>query len=148
MSQSLSRVLLHVVFSTRAREPLIGESVEAELFAYIGGICREKGCPLLCAGAASDHVHLLVSLGRSISIGDLLLHIKRDSSAWMKSRLGDGFAWQTGYSVFSVSESGRQGVEDYLASQRKRYAARTFQDELRKLCEAHGVSLDERYAWA
>jgi REP element-mobilizing transposase RayT len=147
MSQTLTRILIHLVFSTKNRSPMIDPAVEADLFAYLGGICRAKGCALLCAGGTADHVHLLVSLSKTITLADLLLNLKRDSSAWLKSRGAPRFSWQSGYAAFSIGESNVAALKRYIASQKRHHARRSFQDELRALCGRYGVEIDEVHAW-
>lgn len=146
MSQTLTRLLVHVVFSTRRREPLITPEQEPELFACMGGTCRNHASVLLAAGAAADHVHLLISLGKTIALSDLMLDLKRDSSAWMKSRV-PMFSWQDGYAAFSIGQSGVDALRAYIAAQRLHHQQSSFQDELRVLCAKYGVDLDERHAW-
>jgi REP element-mobilizing transposase RayT len=103
MAQSLSSVLIHLVFSTKHRRGWIDE----ELFTYVAGICRELSCAAHKIGASDDHIHIACSLGRTISISDLVESIKTGSSKWIKTK-GDryaGFGWQNGYGAFSVGQS-------------------------------------------
>jgi len=83
MAQTLTRLMVHIVFSTKDRVPLIAPEIEPDLFAYLGGICRAHDSPLVAAGGAADHVHLLVSQSKTITLADLLMHIKKDSSKWL-----------------------------------------------------------------
>ncbi|MBX3378824.1 MAG: IS200/IS605 family transposase [Phycisphaeraceae bacterium] len=147
MPQSVSRVLLHLVFSTKHRADLISSELDPRLHAYLGGICRNLKSPLIAANGTENHVHLLVDLGRTITIADLLLNIKRDSSKWMKARGVGQFAWQDGYGAFSVSESSLAAAMKYVANQKKHHARMTFEDELRALCRKYNVKLDERHTW-
>ena len=105
MASTLTKLLMHVTFSTKDRLPLIAPDAEPDLFAYIGGICRRMESPLLTVNGVPDHVHLLVSLAKTVSLSELLLNIKRDSSKLMKER-APGFGWQDGYFGFSIGESG------------------------------------------
>lgn len=147
MSQTLTRLLVHVIFSTRHREPLITEEIEPDLFAYIGGICRHRSCALLAAGAATDHVHLLVSLAKTEALSNLMLNVKRDSSVWMKEHGVAMFSWQDGYAAFTSGPSGVDALKTYITIQRDHHRDTTFQDEVRTLCAKYGVNMDERYAW-
>jgi REP element-mobilizing transposase RayT len=147
MPQSLSRVLIHVVFSTKNREDLIPIEVDADLHAYLGGIGRNVGCPAIAVGGTANHVNLLVNLARTVTIADLLLNVKRDSSKWMKTKGVDAFAWQDGYGAISIGESAVDDVCRYIANQWAHHEKMTFQDEVRALCRKYGVELDERYAW-
>jgi putative transposase len=148
MPQSLVKILVHVVFSTKDRVKTITPEIEAQLFAYIGGIVRNNDGRLIIAGAAFDHLHLLLSLGR-IDIGVLIGDIKRDSSRWIKKqdRRFARFYWQRGYGAFSIGQSQVAAVSKYIAAQKKHHTTQTFQDEFRALCRKYDVEIDERYCW-
>ncbi len=106
MPQSIANVFIHIIFSTKNRVPWIYEDIDPGLYTYIGGVCRDRGCPSIAIGGAADHVHVLCGLSRIISISKLLERIKSGSSKWMKTN-GDGFSefsWQKGYGVFSGLE--------------------------------------------
>src|SRR5260370_24409752 len=99
MSQSLVRVLIHIVFSTKDRKPLIDEKIEPELHAYLGGTLRDLQSPSIKVGGADEHVHILCSLSKNLSIAQLIEKIKHSSSTWMKTK-GDAYAnfyWQGRY---------------------------------------------------
>jgi REP element-mobilizing transposase RayT len=149
MAQTLTKLLVHAVFSTRGREDRIVESDEADLFAYIGGMCRAAESPLLAAGGTANHVHLLISLSKNLSVADLMLRVKRDSSLWIKSKgpQYEGFHWQDGYAAFTVGRSQVEAVRKYLAGQKEHHATTTFQDEMRTFFRRYGVEFDERYVW-
>lgn len=123
--------------------------VESNLFAYIGGICRGHESPLLAAGGAADHVHLLVSVSKSIPVTQLLQEIKRDSSVWMKRQPGvvSEFSWQDGYGALSIGESQLAATRAYFAKQREHHRTESFQDEFRALLRKYSVEFDERHVW-
>jgi REP element-mobilizing transposase RayT len=150
MAQTLTRLYVHVVFSTKDRTPLIDPAIDADLIAYIGGIARNLGSPLLAAGVAGDHVHLLLSQAKTIALAELVMHVKKDSSKWIKTRGLSlrGFAWQDGYAGFSVSPPALPALRVYFAGQREHHARFDFKAELRKLCRQYDVELDEAVAWA
>ncbi|MBN8598262.1 MAG: IS200/IS605 family transposase [Planctomycetes bacterium] len=150
MPQSLTKILLHIVFSTKHRADVIAPEIEPNLHAYLGGICRELDSPLLAVNGTPNHVHMLVNLGRTVSVSELLLNVKRDSSKWMKTKSSSysDFHWQDGYGAFSISESAVPKLQNYIANQKERHTAMTFENELRALCQKYGVGLDERYAWS
>src|SRR5215831_10542797 len=100
MASTLTRILIHVTFSTRHREFLIPDLLEPDLYAYVGGICRRFESPLLTMGGTRDHVHMLVSLSKKVALSDLLLEVKRDSSKMAKDQVGSDFGWQDGYFGF------------------------------------------------
>ena len=148
MPQSLVKIIVHIVFSTKDRVPLITPDIEPRLYGYISGIITNNGGRMIIAGGVADHIHLLVSLGR-IDIGDLIGDIKRDSSVWIKEQ-GTQFAkfyWQRGYGAFSVSQSNVAAVSTYIQSQKEHHNKQTFEDEFRELCRRYEVELDEGYCW-
>ncbi|MEX2317141.1 MAG: IS200/IS605 family transposase [Pirellulales bacterium] len=149
MAQSVSNVLLHIVFSTKNRRPWIDTDIEEELTKYIGGICRELGCPCHKIGAADDHIHIACSLSRTITISKLMEEIKTGSSKWIKTK-GDrfaDFAWQNGYGAFSIGQSQLNDLEHYIANQREHHRRLSFQDEFRQLLAKYEIPYDERYVW-
>ncbi len=149
MSQSLSNVLLHLVFSTKSRRSWIDLGVEEELFKYIGGICRELKCPSHKIGGTDDHIHIACSLSRTMAISKLLEEVKGSSSKWMKTR-GEqyvAFAWQNGYGAFSFSQSQLPSLCGYIANQREHHRKLSFQEEYRNLLAKYGIEYDERYVW-
>jgi REP element-mobilizing transposase RayT len=148
MPQSFASLHCHVVFSTKNRQPLIKRELQSRLFEYIGGILRNQSSPLIAAGGMPDHVHLLVSLGRSDAVSDVLRVIKTNSSCWFHEELHmPEFQWQTGYGAFAVSYSGIDQVKKYFADQNEHHRVRTFQDEFRELLRRHGLEWEERYVW-
>jgi len=150
MSQSLSSVFLHVVFSTKDRFPFLPDvGVQGEVHAFLGGIAKKMGCPPVLVGGVSDHVHILIQLGRSVSQADLVKELKRGSNLWIQDRFPHiaKFSWQAGYGAFSVSASNVEAVRTYIANQAKHHAKVSFQDEYRAFLEKHGVDFDERYVW-
>jgi REP element-mobilizing transposase RayT len=149
MAQSLSNVLLHIVFSTKHRRLWIDEQIEEDLFAYVGGICRELKCPTLKVGGADDHIHIACSLARTITIAKLLEEIKSSSSKWIKTKdhRFEEFAWQNGYGAFSIGQSQLDALIRYIANQRIHHRTKSFQEEYRELLEKYGVDYDERYVW-
>jgi len=149
MPQSLSVVLVHLVFSTKNREPLIHPDVQTELYAFLGGTARDCGCPMLDRGGTEDHIHLLCSLSRTITIANLVEELKTRSSKWLKTKgpAYAGFHWQSGYGVFSIGRSQEAVVKKYIAGQAEHHRKFSFQDEFRLLLRKYGVEYDERYVW-
>lgn len=149
MPQSLANILVHLVFSTGGREPLLDDAWRDDLHGYIGGTIRRCGGDLFAAGSVSDHIHLLFSLPRTIAAADLVREIKTGATKWIQekdSRLPD-FHWQAGYGMFSVSPGHKDAVIAYIAGQRGHHRVVSFQDEYRKLLEKYAVQYDERYVW-
>ena len=149
MPQSLSQILVHLVFSTKNREAWLADSIRDELHAYIGGILKSKNSTLLKAGSIEDHIHLLIDHPRTESPARLVQEIKTGSSKWIKTKgpRYTKFAWQTGYGIFSVSPSHKNAVILYIENQAEHHRTVSFQDEYRILLGKHGVQFDERYVW-
>ncbi len=146
MAQSLSRILVHTVFSTKGREPLIGDHWRSQLHAYLAGALNNMQCTSLRVGGTNDHVHMFHVLARTITVSDLLRELKMQSSKWAKGN-SSTFAWQAGYGVFSVSESKAVEVIQYIDHQTAHHEHVTFQEEFRLFLARHGIAFDERYVW-
>ena len=149
MAQTLTSLLVHVVFSTKNRTRLITPEVEPDLFAVMGGILKDYKSPLLAAGGTSDHIHLLVSQSKNIALSVLLQEIKKSSSFWIKSQGEEfcSFHWQDGYAAFSAGRSEVANLKQYIANQKIHHRRQTFQEELIQILEEYGVEYDERYLW-
>ena len=149
MPQSFASVYLHWVFSTKERYPYFSaREKRAELFSVLGGKCKSLDCNPVVVGGVEDHVHLLTTFGRKLSIAETVKEIKRGSNQWIQDELGiGGFKWQSGYGVFSVSLSQLDIVSQYIENQEQHHTSRDFQDEFRALLKRHKVDWDERYVW-
>ncbi len=149
MASTLTKILLHITFSTKDRAPLLPASIESDLYAYIGGICRRMNSPLLAMGGTANHVHMMVSLGKIASLADLMLNVKRDSSKWIKGKDAalHEFGWQDGYFGFSIGESGVKALRTYIAGQKEHHKEIDFKDEVRTLLRKYRMEWDERYVW-
>ena len=150
MPQSLSRVVVHLVFSTKNRTPWLHEAaLREEFYKYMGGILVNIECPPVLIGGVEDHVHVLCNLSRKLAIMNLVEEIKTEPSKWLKTKRPDlsEFHWQACYGVFSVSQSNVEAVKAYIANQAEHHKKMSFQDEYRKLCERHGINIDEKYVW-
>lgn len=149
MPQSLSNILVHIVFSTKNRAPTIPDEVRNELHAYIGGILTNENGTLLRAGSVADHIHLLILHPRTCSPADLVRNIKTGTSKWMKHRCSDcpDFAWQSGYGIFSISPAHKASVMHYIENQEEHHRKTSFQDEFRRLLNKYGIQFDDQYMW-
>ena len=149
MPQSLSNVILHIIFSTKEREPWLDSNVRPRMHAYLATICRDLGSKFVHVGGVSDHVHIVTNLPRTVSIAEFVEQIKKTSSKWIKTLdvRYRGFLWQRGYGAFSVSPSQLQAVLSYIDTQQEHHRTRSFQEEYRDLLRKHGVDFDERYVW-
>jgi len=150
MAQSLSKVLLHIVFSTKSREPvLVDKTFRDECFSTMGGIVKTLGCPPIRIGGIPDHVHLLCALSRTQAVADLVKELKRVSSKWIRSKgyAYNGFQWQAGYGVFSIAQSQVPALVRYIDMQEEHHKTASFKEEFTKLLERYGVAYDEAYVW-
>jgi REP element-mobilizing transposase RayT len=149
MPQSLSKVILHIIFSTKDREPWLDSSVRPRVHAYLATICRDLGAELVHVGGVADHVHIVTTLPRTLSQAEFIEQMKKTSSKWIKTLDARyrGFFWQRGYGAFSVSPSQLDAVVSYVKTQEEHHRSRTFQEEYRELLRKHGVEFDERYVW-
>lgn len=150
MSQSLSHILIHLVWSTKDRRLFLqNESHRTALYQNLCNISAKLDCPILTVGGIADHVHLLGRMSRTISVEDWVKELKRVSSVTAKELAGDlaSFSWQAGYGAFSVSKSQELRVAKYVDNQEKHHRKATFQDEFRILCKQHEIEIDEQYVW-
>lgn len=149
MPQSLASMLIHIIFSTKNREDLISSAIEAELYAYIGGILSNKQSKLIAAGGTANHLHLLISLNKNIALSALVGDIKRNSSRWIKTKdaIFLKFEWQDGYGAFSIGQSSVETVKRYIANQKAHHKAKTFENEIRGFFDKYEIEYDERYLW-
>lgn len=150
MSQSLSAVYMHLVFSTKNRHPWLKDKIlREELHSYLGGVSKKLDCPTLIVGGVEDHVHLLARFSRTITQADWIKELKRITSVWIKEKSAkhSDFSWQNGYGIFSVSVSNIDAVKHYIANQEEHHKTVSFQDEVRALFRKHQLEWDERYVW-
>jgi REP element-mobilizing transposase RayT len=150
MPQTLSNVLLHIVFSTKNREPMIRTEVEGALHGYLATACASHGCPAVQVGGTNDHVHICCRLSTTIAISDLVRKVKAGSSKWMKTHgpTFRHFAWQSGYGAFSIGASGLEELKMYIAQQEKHHRRRDFRAEFLALLKRYDIEYDERYLWS
>ena len=150
MPQSLARVLIHMVWSTKHRTPFLKDKeVRRDLYAYMATVLQTMDSPALIINGVDDHVHVLCLMSRKFTLAQLFEAVKADSSKWIKTQGAEyrDFYWQAGYGVFSVSESNCPEVKKYIADQERHHQAMSYQDEFRWLCQKHGIEIDERYVW-
>jgi REP element-mobilizing transposase RayT len=150
MPQSLAKILVHTVFSTKDRRPFLRDEIlREELHRYLGGILSNLDCQPIIVGGVEDHVHLLCALSRTCSVAEMVKEVKRGSSLWIKTKNADlpDFAWQSGYGIFSLGFSQAEAVRDYIAGQEEHHRKISFQDEFRQLLKRYEIEFDERYVW-
>ena len=147
MPQSLARVPVQLVFSTKNREPILTPELDERLYSYIAGILKSEGHTPIAVGGHVDHVHVFFALSRTQTISKIVEIVKVGSGRWLQSEGLDDFHWQVGYGIFGVSESDVANTAKYVLNQKEHHATVSFPDELRKLLKENGISYDERYLW-
>ena len=149
MPQSLSSMLIHLIWSTKDRQPLLSPGIRASAHAFLAGSVRQLDCEAYRVGGVADHVHLAVRLSRTLSVADLVKEVKTASSKWIKDQGPEfgAFYWQQGYGAFSLGMSQKDALLQYIDSQEEHHRTRTFQEEYREFLNRYGIKFDERYVW-
>ena len=149
MPPSLSLVIVHVIFSTKERSPLLDTDTRPKLHAYLATVARNAGCECYRAGGVADHVHLAIRLSRTLTIADLVENLKTSSSKWLKTQSADlaAFSWQRGYGCFSVGPADLDSLCAYIDKQEEHHRTRTFQEEFRMFLKKYAVEYNEAYVW-
>ena len=149
MPQSLARIYVHLVYSTKNRAPFLNDTtLRDRAHRYLAGIYNGLSSPAVIVGGVEDHVHVLCHLRKTVAVADLVRDVKRDSSKWAKDQLrSDDFQWQRGYGAFSISPSHVPAITEYIKNQEEHHHTETFQEEFRRLCRKYGLEIDERYVW-
>jgi REP element-mobilizing transposase RayT len=149
MPQSLSLVVIHVIFSTKERRPLLDPHIRPKLHAYLATVARDAGCECYRVGGVADHVHLAIRLSRTLNIAGLVENLKTSSSKWLKTELPGlaTFSWQRGYACFSAGPADLDSLCAYIDGQEEHHRTRTFQEEYRMFLKKYGVEYDEAYVW-
>jgi len=149
MSQSLSKLYVHVIFHIKNQHVLIDRDDKEELYAYMGAIIKDNGSVPILINGTQDHVHILCVMSKNIALAALVEEIKRHSSRWIKTKglKYHNFAWQGGYSGFSVSPSLHDTTKLYIKKQEEHHKKVTFREELVAFLNEYGVEYDEHYLW-
>jgi putative transposase len=147
MPGSFHSILLHVVFSTHKRQPLLIEAQRESIFAYMAGILRNLGCDFVLVNGHADHAHVVCSLPVTLSPQDLVRRLKSSSSKWLREEVEgmEDFQWQTGYAAFSFSNRQRNAVWRYVQNQEEHHRTRTFEEEYRKFLDMAAIEYDESH---
>lgn len=147
MPQSYGSAYLHIVFSTKHRQQVLTPELHTEFTRYITPILHENKVRFIAEGGMPDHVHLLIDLGREVTIATILREIKAKSSAWLKKKLMHDFSWQSGYGYFSVSPSQLQQVVRYIQNQEEHHRRKTFEEEYEEILKMGRVEYDPKSLW-
>ena len=149
MSQSLTNILVHIIFSAKDRQSFINQNVEDQLHAYMAAVFKEYDSHALIIGGTENHVHILCSLQKKYSLSKILEDVKKCSSKWIKTVDPDcgKFYWQNGYGAFSIGFSGKTAAIHYIKNQKEHHRNKTFQEEFLEFLNKYQVNYDERYLW-
>lgn len=149
MPQSLCKNFVHLIFSTKNREPFLKEEVRSEMYSYLGGILRSWDSPSISIGGIDNHIHILFLLSKNHALKKIVEEVKASSSKWIKTKgtTFSNFYWQNGYGAFSVSQSNVESVRIYIAKQEEHHRRVSFQEEFREFLKRYEVEYDERYVW-
>lgn len=149
MGNTFNSQLMHCVFSTKERRPLLNAELRERLFPYLGGIARENGMKMIAIGGVDDHIHLLLSLPTTLSISKAMQLLKGNSSKWIHENFPDQrhFGWQEGYGSFSVGIGDVPRTISYISNQEEHHRKRDFKAELISFLQKHEIEFDERYIW-
>lgn len=149
MAQSLSRIYIHIIFSTYGRVNCLSPSVMPQLWKYLAGVCQAVNCLPVKIGGTGDHVHILCELSRDITIQNLVRDLKSSSSKWLSSAVPDVqyFNWQKGYGAFSINPSEKSVVVNYIENQYEHHRSRSFQEEFMIFLKKYEADYNEKYLW-
>jgi putative transposase len=148
VAQSLSNLLVHLIFSTKDRFPFLHQSeMLSRTHAYLGGILRDENCPSIKIGGTADHVHVFFHQARTQAVSSIVETLKSQSSRWIKTQGIDKFAWQRGYGCFSIGQSQSLALIRYIENQAEHHRKITFQEEFLKFLRRYEIAADERYLW-
>jgi REP element-mobilizing transposase RayT len=149
MAQSLAKIYIHLIFSTKNRERILTDDIGPDLHAYLGGILRDLNSPAIEINTEPDHLHALFIMSRTLSVSQIVQEIKTGTSSWLKKQSSRyaNVRWQNWYGAFSVSQSGVADVRSYIRNQREHHRRMTFQEEFREFLRRYELEFDERYVW-
>lgn len=150
MGQSLTKLFVHIIFHTKNNSVFIKNAEKNELYAYIGAIIRDNDSIPIEINGMEDHIHILCAMSKNIALAKLVEEIKRHSSRWIKTKgyHYGSFAWQSGYSAFSVSSSVLGKTRLYIQNQDVHHRKLTFKEELIAFLKEFGVDYNEKYLWS
>ena len=141
MSHSFTNITIHLIFHVKNTESMVKESHLSELFQYVGGVIRAMSGRVYLVGGRPDHLHILTSLPMEMSVPDFVRSIKANASRWIKGLdvCYNCFAWQKGYGAFSVSESSKEAVMQYIANQKEHHTRQSSVEEFNVFLRKNGL---------
>jgi putative transposase len=147
MSQSFTQIYVHIVFHTKNNVNLIQPTIEDELYAYIGGILRNNKSVALQIGGTTNHLHILCTLHKTMTLADLAEEVKKSSSKWIKTKgvIYRNFYWQDGYGGFSVSNRYIEVLKRYISNQKEHHKRVSVIDEFKKFLDDYNIPYEDRF---
>lgn len=144
MSHTFSKIWLHVLWSTKNRQPLISQKLEPALYDFIRNEFEEMGCKVSAINGIADPIHCLLEISPQKSISDVIKQVKGSSSHFVNQSdlISEKFAWQTGFTVFSVSESVVDKVKRYIENQKAHHSKQSAEDELTAFLKIHQMEVE------
>ncbi len=149
MSQSLSKLYVHIIFHVKNNKILIRDEEMKELYAYIGSIIKDNDSIPISINGVGDHIHILCVMSKNIALSKLVEEVKRHSSRWIKTKNKhySQFAWQGGYAGFSVSQSKHDVTKKYIENQKEHHRIKSFKDEYLIFLSEYGIDYNDKYLW-
>jgi len=150
MPQSLSCLFVHAIFSTHNRIRFLDDLAQRQAtYAYMAGISKHHGFTPILINGMSDHVHILATQSRTVTISNWVGQMKTRSTLWVKDQDwgSKNFGWQHGYAAYSVSVSDVDRVRQYISDQESHHRKQSFQDEYRQFMREHGIQWLEEFVW-
>ena len=151
MAQSLSKIYVHLVFSTKNHYPFINSNVKERLHSYIAGTFKNMDSPVISINSTEDHIHILFRLSRKYSLSKIIEEVKKQSSRWIKDiNFGnDKFAWQKGYGAFSISSSKLEAAKKYIDNQSEHHRKKSYKEEIEDFVKHYDLDeCDEKFFWS
>ncbi|KAA9331797.1 IS200/IS605 family transposase [Adhaeribacter soli] len=137
---SFVKIWVHVVFSTKNREPWLRKEIRPIVFKHIAENCREKEIFLQAINGYVEHIHCLISLGKDQNISKVVQLVKGESAHWMNKEtlLPEKFSWQDDYFAVSIGESQLETVVKYIKNQEVHHARKSFEEEVNAFMQKYG----------
>lgn len=145
MAHTKAKILIHMVFATKERLPLIDSGLRDELHGYMAGTVRSMDVFLHALGGVEDHCHLLFDLPPKLALADFANQLKANSSRWAKGEGSRDFGWQRGYGAFSVNHANLHRVKEYVLAQQEHHKRKSFRDELAEFLRVHEMEADAEF---
>ena len=151
MPQSLSKIYVHLVFSTKGRTETIPKTHLAEVHAYVAEIFNNHGCPAIQVGGTANHIHILFLLGKQANLSEIVRTVKSSTTRWINEKNNNPFHkffWQEGYGAFTYGKSQISNVIGYIQNQKQHHIGKTMQEEYKEFLSIFGIEFDERYVFS